>query len=223
MIPISLRQDTIGPMARTVKDAAYVLSVIAGQDLKHDNITSTQPFPIPPDYIKALSSSALQGARIGISRNDIIFYELLYGNKSSAKNGNTVLAAFNNATKVLESTGATIVDNANLTHLGYSFEKYISKLAEHRDIILDTDLLTSLERYLSVLLVNPAKLNTPEDLIQYTKSQPREEYPKRNIGRWEHALSLNITASSSEVWEPIKLAYILLVKAESSELWTSTV
>lgn len=188
-------------MARTVKDAAYVLSVIAGQDLKYDNFTSAQPFPVPPNYMKALSPLGLQGARIGIPRNDIIFYELLHGNKSSAKNGKTVLAAFDNATKVLESTGATIVDNTNVTHLGYSFKEYMSKFSENRDIILDTDLLTCLETYLSGLVVNPARINTSGDLIQYTKSHPREEYPERNIGRWEHAISLNLTASSSKVWE----------------------
>ncbi|KAL9119252.1 MAG: hypothetical protein Q9187_004194 [Circinaria calcarea] len=201
VITISLRQDSVGPMARTVKDAAYILSAIAGRDLKYDNFTSAQPFAVPPDYMKALNSSGLQGARIGIPRNDNIFYELLHGGKRSAKNGKMILVAFENAVKVLESAGATIVDNTNMTFLGNSFEKYISKLSESRDILLDIDLLTSLEKYFSGLQVNPVGIHTMGDLIQYTKSEPREEYSKRNIVSFEHAIFLNLTASSSEVWE----------------------
>ena len=52
-------------MTRSVTDAAIVLSVIAGKDPK-DNFTLAQPDTVP-DYTKALNTSALQGARIGVS------------------------------------------------------------------------------------------------------------------------------------------------------------
>jgi amidase len=43
VIPISEHQDTVGPMARNVTDAAYVLSIVAGKD-RYDNYTQAQPF-----------------------------------------------------------------------------------------------------------------------------------------------------------------------------------
>ena len=70
VIPISPHQDTVGPMARTVKDAAYLLNAIAGFDAS-DNYTSAIPYPdySVPDYVSACNFSALHGKRIGIPRN----------------------------------------------------------------------------------------------------------------------------------------------------------
>jgi len=50
-------------MARSVSDAAYVLSIIAGKD-EFDNYTRAQPWDAPPDYTQALNFSSLRGARI---------------------------------------------------------------------------------------------------------------------------------------------------------------
>lgn len=70
VIPISQHQDTVGPIARTVKDAAYILSAIAGYS-PYDNYTSAIPYPnhAIPDYTAACNFSALRGKRIGIPRN----------------------------------------------------------------------------------------------------------------------------------------------------------
>ncbi|KAK5016401.1 hypothetical protein LTR39_002102, partial [Cryomyces antarcticus] len=71
VIPISEHQDTIGPMTRTVKDAAYILQAIAGVD-SGDNYTSAIPNNgVLPDYVAACNFSAFSGARIGIARNVI--------------------------------------------------------------------------------------------------------------------------------------------------------
>lgn len=71
VIPISERQDTVGPMARTVKDAAYLLQAIAGAD-SHDNYTSAIPNNgTIPDYLAACDYSAFSGARIGVAWNGI--------------------------------------------------------------------------------------------------------------------------------------------------------
>jgi amidase len=70
VIPISEHQDTVGPMARTVKDAAYLLNAIAGFD-ETDNYTSAIPYPdyVLPDYVAACNFSALSGVRLGVPRN----------------------------------------------------------------------------------------------------------------------------------------------------------
>lgn len=72
VIPISEHQDTIGPMARSLKDAAYLLQAIAGKD-PNDNYTSAIPGPLP-DYVGACDFDGLRGARIGVPRNAVKAY-----------------------------------------------------------------------------------------------------------------------------------------------------
>src|SRR5580698_7314848 len=64
IIPISKTQDTAGPMARTVKDAAILLGALAGEDPK-DTYTAASNGKIVADYTKFLNANGLQGKRIG--------------------------------------------------------------------------------------------------------------------------------------------------------------
>ncbi len=64
IVPISATQDTAGPMTRTVADAAAELGAIAGKD-PEDPATATAPDTVP-DYLAGLSTTALNGKRIGI-------------------------------------------------------------------------------------------------------------------------------------------------------------
>ena len=98
MVPISEHQDTVGPIARSVADAAIVLSIIAGKDPR-DNFTLAQP-SVVPDYTKALNPNSLKGARIGVAR------QFLSSNTE-------MLAAFNASVDILRGLGATIIDPAN--------------------------------------------------------------------------------------------------------------
>src|SRR5258707_201917 len=78
VVPISHTQDTIGPHARTVADAAAVLSVIASQNFDgRDAATGGVPLglrgvasrpPIPADYTQFVNPNGLNGARIGVMR-----------------------------------------------------------------------------------------------------------------------------------------------------------
>lgn len=63
VIPISSTQDTAGPIARTVQDAAYLLEALASKD-EQDPVTLTQPEQ--PNYQDALQKDGLQGLRIGL-------------------------------------------------------------------------------------------------------------------------------------------------------------
>jgi amidase len=67
IIPISHTQDTAGPMARTVEDAAILLGVLAGIDAK-DSVTTNSQAKKETDYTKFLNAKALQGKRIGVER-----------------------------------------------------------------------------------------------------------------------------------------------------------
>jgi amidase len=85
-------------MARSVADAALVLSVIAGPD-PLDNATLAQPVPVP-DYIKALNPEALRGVRVGVPRKFV----------GSDPN---IIAAFNASIEVIRNLGAIVIDPAD--------------------------------------------------------------------------------------------------------------
>lgn len=68
IIPIAHSQDTAGPMTRTVRDAALMLSAMAGVDAD-DVATEAAKDHILPDYTKGLDAGALNGARLGIVKN----------------------------------------------------------------------------------------------------------------------------------------------------------
>src|SRR5205809_5721325 len=109
VVPISHTQDTVGPHARTVADAAIVLDAIAQRTPDpRDPATSTSPIGkqgqlgqsrprIPPDYTAFLNPNGLRGARIGVSRDFEGF---------SAHTD----AVFEDSLTAMENVGATLVD-----------------------------------------------------------------------------------------------------------------
>lgn len=172
-------------MACTVKDAAYILSAIAGKDL-HDNYTSAQPYSVPPNYVKACKMSGLAGSRIGIPRNG---YAGFLDNTTHA-----VAVAFDAAVDVLRSAGATIVDNANFGIFD------IDMVMGNSSIVLDTDFVSNLAQYLSLLTRNPHGVHDLQDVMYCTKADPREGYPNPDTLIWDRALARNFTNTSPEAW-----------------------
>ena len=166
VIPISVRQDTIGPMARTVKDAAYMLSAISGKD-KYDNWTSVQPFEQTLDYAKACNHSALKGVRLGVPRNGISPF-------LSDQNA-PIMTAFEKALEIITHAGARVWDDANFASFNMN--------AFHRNssIVLDTDFASGLVNYFSMLRGNPNHVRNLRDLAQFTRSDSREGYPDRDV------------------------------------------
>ena len=187
VIPISQHQDTVGPMARTVKDAAYVLQAIAGKD-PNDNYTLAQPFDTPPDYVAACSFSALRGKRIGIPRNVI---------DPTEEPDNTVIAAFNAAVETIQKAGATIVDNTNIT--SYALAQYTN--GSNEDIVLDADFVSDLpDEYLSMLSYNPNNVHNLADVSTFTHNFPQEDYPDRDTKVWDQSLALGYNNTSPKFW-----------------------
>lgn len=101
IIPISRSQDTAGPMARTVADAAVLLTAMAGADAR-DPATASAPASARTDYTLALDAYALRGARIGVARAH--YFGL------SPPADRLVEAAI----AEMRAEGATIVDPANI-------------------------------------------------------------------------------------------------------------
>jgi len=104
VIPESHHQDTTGPIARTVKDAVYVLQHIYGID-KNDEFTLNQTGKVPEDgdYMKFLSNKkALKGAKFGLP------WEGIWTQAKSSE-----IDKLLETLKTLEDAGATIVNNTN--------------------------------------------------------------------------------------------------------------
>jgi Asp-tRNA(Asn)/Glu-tRNA(Gln) amidotransferase A subunit family amidase len=98
VIPNSQTQDEVGPIARTVTDAALLLDVMAGYDAR-DPITAFGDGRIPKSYTHLLSKDALKGARIGVMTN-------LFG---EAERHREVNKAMDGVMARMESQGATFV------------------------------------------------------------------------------------------------------------------
>jgi len=160
VLPITAAQDTVGPMTRSVEDAAIVLSIIAGED-PNDGRTLSQPRPVP-DYTKALNINALQGKRIGVPRSS-----LPSGDRALPQ---SICSVFDESLQILESLGATIVDPANLP----SAEE-IHKL---HNTVLYTDFKIELQEYLAGVTDVPSGVRTLADLIQFNIDNPELELPE---------------------------------------------
>ncbi|CAK4031689.1 amidase ARB_02965 [Lecanosticta acicola] len=186
VIPISEHQDTVGPMARSVKDAAYVLQSIAGKDV-NDNYTLAIPNNgTLPDYVEACRYDAFKGARIGVARNVI---EILRSTTDAP-----VLEAFDEAVEQIKAAGATIVD-ANFT----AFQQ--SQNDSSSSIVLEADFVTNLATYLSELTYNPHGIDDLAKLRNFTHSFPPEDWPQRDTDVWDGALNLSYTNTDPRFWK----------------------
>jgi amidase len=98
VVPNSFTQDEVGPITRTVTDAAKLLDVMAGYD-PNDPITAFGIGKTPVSYAAGLNANALKGARIGVMTN-------LYGKEERHAEVNKVMEQ---VIKTMEAKGATII------------------------------------------------------------------------------------------------------------------
>src|SRR5262249_20771803 len=129
VIPISHTQDTAGPMARTVRDAAILLGALAGSDPK-DKGTAPAKEKASPDYSKFLVAGGLKGARIGVARNFFGFHD-------------AVDAVMAEALAVMKREKAVLIDPAELANM--------DKVGEAENVVLLYDLKADLNAYLASL------------------------------------------------------------------------
>ncbi|KZT28517.1 amidase signature enzyme, partial [Neolentinus lepideus HHB14362 ss-1] len=162
VIPISEHQDTVGPLTRSIADAATVLSIIGGPD-PNDNFTLAQPNALP-NYLSALDVNALKGARIGVPR--AMFLEPAYSGLDD-----TILSAYATALETLKSLGATIVDPADLP------SAYEIAASNNETIVLDVDFKAQLNAWYQSLYFNPSGVRSLAELITFNDANPQLEEP----------------------------------------------
>jgi amidase len=155
IIPIAHSQDTAGPMARTVRDAAILLGVLAGVDAR-DSATVSSNRPGPTDYTQFLDANGLRGARIGVARDKFWGY--------SAVTDQLV----NDAIAAMKAQGAVIVDPADIATAG--------KFDDTEFDVLLYEFKADLNAYLATLGPR-APVKSLADIIAYNDSHKDQEMP----------------------------------------------
>jgi len=153
IIPLSASQDTAGPMARTVADAAALLTVLAAYD-PQDPATAPMKDHSPIDYGGFLDANSLAGARVGVMRHDAGFQE-------------KVDAAFERALGVLRARGAVLVDPVDIPNA--------DKLDADEWIVFQFEFKAGINRYLQARVGSSPR--TLAELIRFNEQHAAEEMP----------------------------------------------
>lgn len=107
IVPLSSTQDTVGPLTRSVEDAARLLDVIVGYD-PTDPETARGVSEVPEQgYIAHLDEDGLDGARIGIARQ---FFGIQETDTVSNSEAETVSAVLEEGIESMRDAGASIID-----------------------------------------------------------------------------------------------------------------
>ena len=166
VIPISANQDTAGPIARNVTDAAVLLGAATGVD-SHDAATTAQAGHAFTDYTQFLDANALKGARIGVWRA---------GTYDPALVGSVVEPILARTIAALKAQGATVVDPTNIDLS--AGDELGALLCEFK-----SDIATYLHTY--VHGTNPvshqAYPQTLADLIAFDAAHPNLEGPWNDL------------------------------------------
>ena len=157
IVPISANQDTAGPMARNVTDAAVLLGAMAGVD-PADPATAEQVGHAFTNYTRFLDADALDGARIGVWR------EFSFESGGVAVDAD-VSAIMDETIASLEAAGATIVDPADIPFGDWANAEFPALLCEFK-----TDIATYLQTY-----TGPGYPKTLQDLIDFNNAHPELE------------------------------------------------
>ncbi|KAH7850752.1 hypothetical protein Vadar_002513 [Vaccinium darrowii] len=157
VVPVSPRQDSIGPICRTVSDAVQVLDAIVGFDPRDFEATKEAAKFIPAGgYKQFLNLDGLKGKRLGVVRNP--FLALL--NKS------TGASTFENHLHTLRQRGATIVDDLEITDVEVILDLYQSGEL----VALRAEFKLGITDYLKELISSPVR--SLADVIAFNTGNP---------------------------------------------------
>jgi amidase len=152
IIPISHSQDTPGPMARTVRDAAVLLGAITAID-PEDNATAASLGRTHADYTRFLGPNGLRGTRLGVVRKYLGFSE-------------NVDDLMNHVIDQMKQAGATIIDPVDIPTFGKFDDTELS--------VLEYELKADLNNYLA-RLGPAAPVHTLKEIIDFNDRHHEEE------------------------------------------------
>ena len=195
VVPISHTQDTVGPHARTVADAAAALGVIQSRTYDgRDPATGSQPLGwrgrftrpsnIPADYTQFLDPNGLKGARIGITRVGLGGFGPP-GFPTFVATPAPVTAAIEAAFKALSDAGATVID---LDAAGFTFTPAAGETG-----VLLYDFKNDVQAYFANRVGVPVAGGTLQTAIDFNNAHADVEMPFFNQDIFDLANSLNTT------------------------------
>lgn len=153
IIPISHSQDTAGPMARSVADAAQLLDALAAAEAGGDAAAQAAAGKRAQDFAAALDADALHGARLGLLRD------------TGVKTHPDQDAALQRALKSMREAGATVVEVRMPTQGKWNAAEFQVLLYEFKD---------GLQRYLQG---SDAPVKTLDELIAFNRANAAREMP----------------------------------------------
>lgn len=153
IIPIAATQDTAGPMARTVTDAAILLAAMVGRDKRDRMIPFAGKQPTKGDFTRFLQTDGLKGARLGLAMQFTTRPELK--------------EFYQPFIEKIRAAGATVID--------VSFTPDYSKIADDRTNVLKYEFKDGLNKYLAS---RGAKYKTLDDLIKFNEDNKDRELIK---------------------------------------------
>ncbi len=152
IVPIAHSQDTAGPMARTVRDAALLLGALTGLDPR-DKATQASAGKSLTDYTQFCDAGGLRGAKIGIARQ---YFNI----------GPAVTAVMEQCIALMRGAGAEIIDPADLP----SFETW-------RDTELQVLLYEFKSDLNAYLAARGTRMRSLDDLMAFNRNHRSEEMP----------------------------------------------
>lgn len=160
VVPIAASQDTVGPLARSVADAAALLSVLAGGadwSDPRDAATGSRPAGHPADYTRFCDADGLAGTRIGVPRKSYFGF-----NERVDAAVESVLAAARDA-------GATLVDPADVPTA-----EEIATSGDEMTVLLH-EFKAGLEAYLATRPDSPDQPRNLAEIISFNVAHADEE------------------------------------------------
>ena len=168
VVPISHTQDTAGPMARSVTDAAILLGAMAGSDPA--DAATARADSMGRDFTAALKPGALNGVRVGVMRFSAGFHP-------------ETDAVFARALATLKAVGATLIE----------IDKFPGKggIGDAEQIVLMTELKADLNSYLASTSTAAVPTRTLADLIAFDRTHAAREMPLFGQEEFEAAEKTN--------------------------------
>ncbi|KAA8546081.1 hypothetical protein F0562_020468 [Nyssa sinensis] len=198
VIPISPRQDTVGPICRTVSDAAYVLEAIVGFD-RYDAVATREASKYIPvgGYVQFLRPDGLRGKRIGITKDPN------FGFPDNSK----VRQLFKQHFNTLRRRGATLVEDLEIPNLDF----VLNSIFNDENPALIAELKLAVNAYLKQLLTSPVrsladviafnnKYSRLEKTVEYGQTTFLEAEKTNGI---EKKMLLNLTRASKNGFEKL--------------------